>query len=433
MGVKMITRKTLVPLFLLCFAVALPVHKLHAQNTTAVSLDALIQEAMDNNPEIQQAFHYWKAAEYRTSQEKGLPDPRLSYGYFGENVETRVGPQEQKIGVSQKIPFPGKLREKGKIQAKEAGIRKEKYEALKNEVIKDVKIAFYDLYWLDQTLSIIDEEKSILEEIESVAQRKYGANLSSHQSVIKLQVELSKIIERFALTKQNRKSTVARMNRYLGWHMQKPFDTIRSIERKSLLLGLEEVLEKAKETRQELIAADLAVERAELERALAGRDYLPDLTFGVEYISIGGGTTSSADDGKDAWVGMVSVNVPIWFGKIKSGIKAKEEELKAARMKQEDVEDLVVYEVQDLYFRIEAYKDIVSLYETALVPQAQQAFDASRTGFETGSVSFIDWLDTQRTYLQTRLAYYKAVVDYQKAIAFLERVVGEQIGGLHEE
>ena len=71
-----------------------------------------------------------------------------------------------------------------------------------------------------------------------------------------------------------------------------------------------------------------------------------------------------------------------------------------------------------------AYKDTILLYETALIPQVEQAFNASQTGFETGSISFLDWLDTERTYLQTRLSYYKSITDYHKSIAFLERIVG---------
>ena len=72
-------------------------------------------------------------------------------------------------------------------------------------------------------------------------------------------------------------------------------------------------------------------------------------------------------------------------------------------------------------------KEVVDLYETALLPQAEQAFDASQTGFETGSIGFLDWLDTERTYLQTRLAYYKSIVDYNKLVAQLERLVGEEL------
>jgi outer membrane protein TolC len=430
MGDKMFIRKTILLLLLLLAFINNP-NFVHAQEID--TLHVFIQRALDNNPEIKQAYHSWKAAEYKINHVKGLPDPNLNYGYLGENIETRVGPQEQKFGVSQKVPFPGKLKTRGEVQEKEAQILKQKYEATKNEIIKDVKFAYYDLYWIDRALEINEEEKAILEDIEKVAQRKYESKLSSQQNVIKLQVELSKIIKKLSLVRQNRKSVVARINRLLNRKIDMSIDPIVQIEIEDFSYDLEDIIAKSKESRQELLAASLAVEKSEFEKSLAKMEHLPDFTFGYEYIEIGGGHTSSIDDGKDAWMGKISVNIPIWFGKIQSEIKAKEEELKAAKEKQEDIENSVSYEVQDLYFKITTYREIVTLYETALMPQSQQAFESSQTGFETGSVSFIDWLDTQRTYLQTRLAYHKAVSDYQKTIAFLERVIGVKLGGHHEQ
>ena len=125
--------------------------------------------------------------------------------------------------------------------------------------------------------------------------------------------------------------------------------------------------------------------------------------------------------------------MPIWFGKLNAQVKEKEAQLEAAKKNKEGMENRVNFEAQDLYFKINAYQDIVLLYETALLPQAQQAFDSSQIGFETGSITFLDWLDTERTYLQTRLAYYKAITDYHKSIAFLERVVGEELSGEENE
>jgi len=252
------------------------------------------------------------------------------------------------------------------------------------------------------------------------------------QDIIKLQVELSNIIKRIALLKQNRKSMTAQMNTLLNRPKDSAVAAITEVPEAAFSYSLEDLLEETHNSQQELIAADLAIEKSEFEKSLARMEYLPDFNLGYEYTEIGSGSTSSVDDGQDAWMGRISVEVPFWFGKIKSEVKARDEELQAARKNQEDVKNLVDYEVQDMYFRIMTYKDIVNLYETALVPQSQQAFDASQTGFETGSVSFLDWLDAERTHLQMRLAYYRAVADYQKSLALLEKIVGKSLGG-HDE
>jgi outer membrane protein TolC len=85
-----------------------------------VVLQELVNEALMNNPQIQAAYNNWQAAEEKIKQVSSLPDPMASYTYFGESVETKVGPQEAKYGLSQKIPFPGKLSLKAKAQSKHA-------------------------------------------------------------------------------------------------------------------------------------------------------------------------------------------------------------------------------------------------------------------------------------------------------------------------
>ena len=77
--------------------------------------------------------------------------------------------------------------------------------------------------------------------------------------------------------------------------------------------------------------------------------------------------------------------------------------------------------------KITTYQDVISLYKTALIPQTEQSFQSAKTAYETGRIDFLNWLDAERVLLQTRLAYYKAIVDYQKSIAYLERVVGRDL------
>lgn len=402
-----------------------PLGYLYAEET--ITLDSLIDEALNNNPAIQAAYNEWKAAEYKIKHVKGLPDPMASYAYFGENVETRVGPQENKYGVSQKIPFPGKLSLKGKAQAKHAGMLKEQYEATRREVIKNIEFVYYDLFWVDKAIKITEEEKTIIESLEKVAQRKYESNLTPQQDVIKAQVELSKLIDKLFLLRQNRKSLAAKMNSLLDRPRGTKLGIVSNVEPAEFKYELDDLHRIAGESRQELLAAGLNIERAKYERSLARLDYFPDFTFGVDYIEVGGGSTIQSNDGDDAWMGKVAINVPIWFGKLNAQVKEKKARLESSKKNYENIENRVDYEVEDLYFKITAYKDIISLYKTALVPQAEQAFEAARIGYETARVDFLNWLDAERVLLQTRLAYYKAIVDYQKSIAYLERVVGRDL------
>ncbi|MFH1621903.1 MAG: TolC family protein [Candidatus Omnitrophota bacterium] len=420
-------RKTGFIFFIFFSVLAFSFQSSNAQEAKIESLDSLIEEALENNPRIKSAYNEWKVAEHKVKQVSSLPDPMATYTHFGDNVETRVGPQEKKYGVSQKIPFPGKLSLKGKVQDKHAQMFKEKYEAVKLEVTKNVKFIYYDIFWVDKAVQITEEEKGIIETLEKVAQRKYEMNMASQQDVLKAQVELSKLIDRLFMLRQNRDSLVAKLNSILNRQKDTALGKIGSVEPQEFSYKREELHSIAKEQAAELLVADLDVERAEYEKSLAKLDYFPDFTLGFDYIEVGSGHTTMPNDGQDAWVGMIGITLPIWFDKLNAQVKEKEAALESRRNSYQEVENSVVYEVEDLYFKIIAYKDIISLYKTALIPQTEQAFEAARTGYESGKVDFLNWLESERILLQTRLAYYKAIVDYQKSIAYLERVIGKSL------
>src|SRR4030043_373986 len=251
-----------------------------AQNESVETIEELIQEALQNNPYIQVALNEWKAAEYKVRSVKGLPDPMVKYGHFGESVETRVGPQENVFGASQKIPFPGKLGLKGKSQGKHAEMLKERYEAAKREVIKNVKFVYYDIFWVDKAIQTTEGEKAILESLEKVVQRRYESNVTPQQDVIKAQVELSRLIDKLLLLRQNRKSLVAKLNSILNRVRDSELGSITNAKLSSFEYEISQLREIAKGTRQELIAANLNIERAEYEKSLARMEYLPDFTFG---------------------------------------------------------------------------------------------------------------------------------------------------------
>jgi outer membrane protein TolC len=414
-------------LLLIGFLFVASTHAGYADEPKALTLEDLIAEALSNNPQIQAAYNTWKAAEYEIKQESGLPDPTARYTYFGKNVETRVGPQEHKYGVSQKIPFPGKLHVKAQKQRKQAAIFKEQYEATKREIIKNVKFVYYDIFWVERAIRITEEEKAILEGLEKVAQRRYEANLTPQQDVIKVQVELSRFIDKLFLLRQNRNSLVAKLNSILNRPYGTRLNVIGKVEVVEFKYDLDELRQMAQATSQELLAANLSIERAAYEKSLAKLDYLPDITLGLDYIQVGDGRTTAPNDGQDAWMGMVAINVPLWFDTLGAQLNEKRARLEATKNNYANVENSIVYEVEDLYFKVTTYKDIISLYRNALIPQTEQAFEAAKTGYETGGVDFLNWLDAERILLQTRLAYYKAITDYQKSIAYLERVVGKDL------
>ena len=131
------------------------------------------------------------------------------------------------------------------------------------------------------------------------------------------------------------------------------------------------------------------------------------------------------NDGQDAWMATARINLPIWKKRIGSGIKEAEDRLEASRESYQNMENQVLFQIKDFYFRMTTAEDLVNLYKTALIQQAEESFKAAMASYETGKTDFLNIIDSERVLLNFKIAYFKSVSDYEKTIADLERAVGQ--------
>ena len=85
-------------------------------------LEVYLTSGLQRSAELRAAFESWRASTERVAQVSSLPDPRLSFGEFVEEVETRTGPQRRSFGLSQALPWPGELDTKAKLATERAEV-----------------------------------------------------------------------------------------------------------------------------------------------------------------------------------------------------------------------------------------------------------------------------------------------------------------------
>ena len=112
------------------------------------SLEGYLEYAALQNAGLRSKFSQWKAALERIPQVHSLPDPKFNYGYYMSEVETRVGPQNHRVGISQTFPWFGKLGLRNDKASEEAEIAKERFDAEKVRLFYQVKAAYYEYYYL---------------------------------------------------------------------------------------------------------------------------------------------------------------------------------------------------------------------------------------------------------------------------------------------
>src|SRR3989338_4175058 len=188
----------------------------HAKQPTVLS--QLIQEANKNNPQIKAAYDRWRAMNYVIPQSRTLPDPKVDLGYINmsDNVPMDVDPRrEHMIGASQEIPFPGKLVVRGRIATLEAKRALAEYQATRFAVIAQLKQIYYDLYFVNKSIGILQKNQLILEEMEKSTRTNYSVGKSPQQDIFRAQTEISRLLMRLVMLKQERASLQANINRLL--------------------------------------------------------------------------------------------------------------------------------------------------------------------------------------------------------------------------
>uniref|UniRef100_UPI0040484812 TolC family protein n=1 Tax=Roseivirga sp. TaxID=1964215 RepID=UPI0040484812 len=142
-------------------------------------LDGYLEKAALQNPSLKAKFNMYLAALEKVEQQGSLPDPTVSFGYFISPVETRVGAQRFKAGLSQMFPWRGTLPKQKQWAASLAQVKFEEFQAAKNMLFLEVKNAHLELYELEKQIEINAINLELLKSFEPISKTKYESNLAS--------------------------------------------------------------------------------------------------------------------------------------------------------------------------------------------------------------------------------------------------------------
>jgi cobalt-zinc-cadmium efflux system outer membrane protein len=404
--------------------------------TTASTIQDYLRYAALHNPGLEAAFNRWKAALEKIPQARALPDPRFTYAWFIQNVETRVGPQENKLGGSQTLPWLDKLRLRGGIAMEGADAAKEQYEAVKLQLFYTVKDAYYEYYYLARAIDITRENRELLTYFEKIARTKYKVGTAQHPDVIKAQVELGKIDDQLRTLEDLREPVVAKLNAALGRPVQEPLPEPGSIPEERIEATDDELIAWMREANPELKALGFDIEREKKGVTLAREDFIPDATFGFDWIDTGKGPSGVSDSGKDPYIAGVSVNLPIWYGKYKAAEREARARFIAAQNSRRDRENNLAYELQLALYNYRDAERKINLYRDTLIPKGKESLKATEAAYRAARLDFLNLIDAQQILLEFQLSYERALANCAQRRAELEMLVGREIprsGSILEE
>jgi len=389
-----------------------------------------INEALDRSPAARERLARYGAALARVPQVSTLPDPVFSFSQAIRSVETRVGPQLNTYMLSQAFPWFGKLKLHGKVATQEALSLFELYRATQQEIVVQVKRAFYDFAYVDAAIAITREEQSLLEHYEELAQTRYATGQGLQHAVIKIQAEITRVLNRLDILAQQRTSLEARLNTLMDRPPQSALPPAGVLRLPEVDLDLEQLYRLGDQNRQELKAAEKRIERSERTIDLAKTSYWPNFFLGVAFVNVGGRSDPAGielpppDNGKNAVSISAGINIPIWRDKYDAAMREASETLLAERSSYANVRNEMDFSIRDQVVRIETLEEQLRLFEDVLILQAEETLRATEAAYGTGQLGVLDLLDSERVLLNVRIVNARYHSDLLNALANLERAIG---------
>jgi outer membrane protein TolC len=344
-----------------------------------------------------------------------------------------MGRERFAVSLSQQLPWFGKRDDRAGLAAKEADHQARLYEAVRADVERAVRLAYYDLAFIDEAIAITREDIELLDHFERLAQARYAQGEGPQQAAIKLATETTVLLNQIEELRMRRVDAEAMLNGLMNRPPDGDLPRASLGTRPAPSLDLTELYALARAANPELKAAFEEIEGSQKRIDIARKEYWPDLHVGVSYMNRGlasaepGGMEPLASTATDSWSLSVGFEIPLGRRKRGAAVLQATEGLIASREGYRAERNNVEVAIRSLAFRLRTLSGQIALLEGTLVPQAGQAFRSAEAAYATGAADVLDLLDSERMLLDIRLGLVQLNADYWKSFAELERVLGARL------
>ncbi|MFT5286058.1 MAG: cobalt-zinc-cadmium efflux system outer membrane protein [Planctomycetota bacterium] len=402
-----------------------PADELTTDEATPKGLDGLIRLALANNPNIRAARAQLQASRDIAPQVASLPDPELTGSYFIEEVETRVGPQEWSLGIRQRFPSSDALEASRSAAEIRTQADRAQLGAVMQAVVLEVKLAWYELFYLERAILSFNEDRDRLQSVEEVIRRDYATGSAAYTTLIRAQVELGQSENKLAGLRDQRVPAIARLNVVLHRSIQSPVSSPNELQVPNKLLSTEELEQRMADLNPELQRIQFEKRAAKADQNRADHEGSPDYTLGLQYINTGGARSANVPgNGDDPLVATFSIGLPVRRARLDAASRAARARTRMMSANVESKLDQLRSELAQAHFLARDAERQINLYQSSLLPRAKQSFDAIEADFRSGQSDFNELIDAKRVLLDFRLALQRALTDRAIAHARLEFLVG---------
>lgn len=403
----------LLALMLLCFP------------TQAQTIADYQREAAENNPGLKATYQQYLAALEESPIMGTLPDPEVSFSYFIKPIETRVGPQQGRISVSQMLPWFGSLSDQRSISELQAKAAFEAFQESRNRIFLQVEQTFLELYELQESIRIAEENKAILNSLVELSLTRYETDRATQVDVLRAQIDEEDLNIQIQLLNDNRSVLLQKMNELLNRNNSDEIiipDTLTG----SYINSRGELLSEINQQNPTLNRLRYQEASSTEKRSLTVKQNRPSIKLGVDYIITGETEMPNVtNSGEDALMVMAGFRIPIFGNKNSARVQQAERNIQDLKYQIDSNENSLETQLDASLRDYEDARRRYQLYDEKQIQRITQAINIMMDAYSSDSSDFEEILRMQRKQLDYQLKRIQAMTDQHKAAAFIDYLSGK--------
>jgi len=396
----------------------------HAQAPVRITQDQAIDLAIAHN-------HALKATQTQIQQNQAQevtaalrPNPNLTADAlfvpiepqnFNSNVISNV--TEFDAGVSYLFERGGKRHRRIDAARDATGQTRYQVSDAERALVFNTAQQFITAQLAESNLYLANQDLASFQQTVVIAQAQYKAGAISEGDLLKITVQLLQFQTDVSAAKVAKVQALASLREFLGYDaVPANYDVEGDLTYQPLQLNREDLLLKALKNRPDLLAARQGVRAAESQYTLAKANGKVDVTGALTYTHVSGQNSMGVT---------VSFPLPV-FDRNQGEIARTRYAMTAAQETASAASDTVLTDVDSAYVAFSVNQEVVSLYTGGYLKQAKDSRDISEYAYHRGAASLLDFLDAERSYRATQLAYRQALANYLIAVEQLKEAVGSR-------
>ena len=380
-------------------------------------VEDLVALALRHHPRIRADEAKVRRLFAKVPQAAALPDPKLRFS-AGSMGETAAGRMRWMAGVEQALPFPGKLRAMARAAGSDAEGAAADLEATRLDIAEQVRTAYWNYYLAARTSAITSNSREALNLVRDSIDAKVAANQASQGAQLQLAAEFGKLESQLIESRRAESRARSALNSLLNRPPNSPLPDARADATATphnidtLLASAQENHPNVRRAKAELTAFRHLLQRARLDR-------FPDLTVGLRHGDISGSGLAPSANGRDQSFATVGVTVPIWQAPRRARVNEASAGMRESMFKMGAIRAKLRHRIEDAWYRAQAARDLITLFDKQILPEADQAFDVVLAAYAAGKQDFADVLNAWRQQLSFQLQQSSNRAQLGRALAAL--------------